>query len=69
MEKELTVFMCGPPKNHVCDGDGPVIVGGEDESGEFWQGPDTPENRKKARWGSVSCSKCGLTAQELHAWD
>ena len=65
---ELAVFFCGPPKDHECDSDGPVRVGGEDENGNFWSGPNTPENRKRATWGSVTCSKCKMSAMELDMW-
>lgn len=67
--KDVQVITCGPPKDHKCDSDGPTLCGGENEDGSYWKGSDSlPENRKRARWGSVSCSQCGMTAMELSMW-
>lgn len=68
MTEELKVFMCGPPKDHECNFNGPTVLGGNDSEGNFWIGPDTPENRSRASWGSVSCSLCGITAYETSQW-
>ncbi len=67
-EAPLTVFQCGPPRDHKCDDAGPILCGGEDADGNFWQKTDSPENRKGASWGSVSCSICGRTAMEVGMW-
>ena len=66
---EVTVFQCGAPKDHKCDDDGPVVCGGENEDGTYWTGPDTPTNRERARWGSVTCSVCGMTAMDRSLWE
>lgn len=67
--RETTVFICGNPRDHVCDDDGPHLCGGEDEDGAFWQGlASIEENRRRATWGSVSCSKCGSTSIENSFW-
>lgn len=65
----MNTFLCGPPKGHKCDADGPAVVGGENPDGSHWQGEDTEENRKRASWASVSCSVCGMTAIERSMWD
>jgi hypothetical protein len=57
-----TVFICGQKPDHKCDSDGPTICGGHNEDGSYWEGPDTEENRRRAQWGSVSCSVCGEAA-------
>ena len=67
-EEKLTVFMCGPPKDHKCDAEGPTILGGV-RDGQVWTGPDTPLNRRNCTWGSVSCSICGMTAMEKSMWE
>jgi hypothetical protein len=66
----ITVFQCGTkPKDHKCDNDGPEMCGGENpDTGACWAAPATPENRKRASWGSVSCSVCGMTAMERDMW-
>ena len=66
---EVQVFLCGPPKDHKCDTDGPEMCGGETPDGNLWQEVANKENRKKARWGSVSCSLCGMTAMERSMWE
>lgn len=66
---ELQVFMCGAPKDHKCDDNGPELCGGTDAKGNSWQGPPNEENRCRANWGSVSCSVCGMTAMERSMWD
>lgn len=65
--REVTRFECGMPSDHKCDDDGPIMCGGE-RDGEFWQAIETPETRKGASWGSVSCSQCGRTSMQLAAW-
>jgi hypothetical protein len=67
---ELTVFICGGrPKDHVCDSEGPLVCGGTDEDGNSWAGLETPENRRRASWGSVTCSVCGTAAIDSAMWD
>ncbi len=68
-KKDLTVFMCGPKRDHECNSDGPEMCGGIDKDGECWEGPATEENKKRANWGSVSCSICGMTAMEKGMWE
>lgn len=64
-----TIFICGPKRDHECNADGPEICGGEDKvTGEPWQGEATVESRKRATWGSVSCSICGMTSTEKGMW-
>lgn len=66
---QTIVFLCGPPKDHKCDSDGPTLCGGENPDGTFWEGPDSdPDNRKRAFWGSVSCSICGVAAIHNAVW-
>jgi hypothetical protein len=69
MSDAITGFICGPRRDHECNTDGPEICGGEDESGELWQDVATEENRKRALWGSVSCSICGMSAMEKGFWE
>lgn len=67
---DARVFICGPRGDHVCDSEGPTLCGGQNPDGSYWQGSDqVPENRKRANWGSVSCSKCGMTAMEKSLWE
>jgi len=69
--ENLTVITCGLPRDHTCDTEGPNLMGGENADGTFWEMEDTPENRKlrkRASWGSVSCSMCGRTAMETSMW-
>lgn len=69
MDNKVTIFICGKPIDHKCDKDGPVLCGGIDSEGNAWQDLESNlEARKKATWGSVSCSVCGRTAQELSYW-
>lgn len=67
MGEAIQVFECGPPTDHKCNSDGPVMCGGSEP--EPWQKVDSPENRKGASWGSVSCSICGRTAMEVGMWN
>lgn len=70
--KSAKVFICGgKPTDHVCDNDGPQVCGGEDENGNHFEVPATPENRQRKgiRWGSVTCSKCGSTNMERSMWE
>lgn len=64
-EQEITVFMCGPPKDHKCDDNGPFLYGGD--------GVEITTDRSKAgkgySWGSVSCSVCGMTAMDRSTWE
>lgn len=62
---DLTVFVCGTKPVHECDSDGPAMCGGENPDGSYWRGLESdPENRRRANWGSVTCSKCGVTAMD-----
>lgn len=64
MSTELTGFICGPRKDHVCDSDGPTLYGGDEV-------PTTTDREKAGKgytWGSVSCSNCGMTAMEADLW-
>lgn len=64
----VTIFVCGQPKDHVCDDVGPIIIGGENEDGTFWQEFEDIKNPLPHTWGSVSCSICGTTAIEKGYW-
>ena len=65
----IQMITCGPPKHHECDSDGPVVCGGENKDGTHWEGlASITENRMRSTWGSVSCSKCGMTAMDLGMW-
>lgn len=63
---EVTIFMCGPKKDHECDTDGPELIGGDDWQMELLKAKS--EDKRRARWGSVSCSKCGMSAMEADLW-
>lgn len=39
----ITAFFCGPPKDHTCDTDGPMLYGGDDV--------ETTTDREKAGKG------------------
>ncbi len=57
-------FICGAPRDHVCNSDGPTIYGGADV-------PTTTDREKAGKgytWGSVTCSLCGLDAMSLSLW-
>jgi hypothetical protein len=66
-ENASTVHVCGAPRDHECDTDGPAVMGGDDV-------PTLPESEVVARnlkgysWGSVTCSKCGLDNMSLSMW-
>lgn len=62
-ENQVTVFMCGPPKDHKCDDNGPVVYGKEDGD------TTTDKNEKGITWGSTSCSVCGMTSMEQSMWE
>jgi len=66
---DTTIITCGPPKDHQCDSDGPQICGGEDENGNFWTAPLSEKNGRRAEWGSVTCSKCGMSAMDRSLWE
>jgi hypothetical protein len=71
MSEGITGFICGPRRDHECNVDGPEICGGQDDDdvGIAWRDIATPENKKRAQWGSVSCSICGLTSMERGMWE
>lgn len=62
---ETTIFICGKPRHHKCDDDGPVLYGGDNV--------ETTTDQSKAgkgyTWGSVSCSICGRTAMDNSYWE
>lgn len=65
MSESVLKFECGPRRDHECDTDGPTIYGGPDVI-------ETTDIKKAGigyTWGSVSCSKCGMTAMEKAMWD
>lgn len=65
----FTVFHCGPPKDHKCDSNGPWEYYMRDPEGNAWVTHDESVARKgPCSGGSVTCSKCGLSAQELAMW-
>ena len=62
---EITVFLCGAPRDHECDYKGPTVWG--------WDDGRTTNDRRiaqrdKSTWGSVTCSICGVSAMERSAW-
>jgi len=64
MSKPLTVFTCGAPRDHECDDNGPELYGGDNV-------PTVTDPSKAGMgytWGSVSCSKCGMTAMDASVW-
>lgn len=63
---EVTVFMCGPPKDHKCDDDGSFVYGLRDGSIT----DDEAKARKEGcEWGSVTCSVCGMSSMERSMWE
>lgn len=62
---EITAFVCGKPRDHKCDSNGPTLYGGD--------GVPTVTDQSKAgkgyTWGSVSCSVCGMTAMDKSMWE
>lgn len=68
MSETLQVVICGLPRDHKCDYDGPTLCGGTNEDGTYWQGTCDESNRRRATWGSASCSICGRTAMENSVW-
>ncbi len=63
-----TVYICGQKPDHKCDSDGPEVCGGVNEDGSTWTGPAIEGVRERAQWGSVTCSKCGMTAMDASLW-
>ncbi len=65
MAEDLTCFICGPPKDHKCDDEGPFVYGGDNVP--------TVTDRSKAgkgySWGSVTCSVCGTSAIDRSVWE
>jgi hypothetical protein len=66
MSESLAVFVCGTPKDHVCDDSGPIIY--------FLSNGETTHDRAVAeRRGcsgvSVTCSVCGLLSMERSVWE
>lgn len=63
---DLTVFQCGPPKDHKCDDNGPQVWGlgnGEITSDE------SRARKERCSWGSVTCSVCGMSSMERSMWE
>lgn len=65
MSETIAIFECGLSRDHKCDDDGPVLYGGD----EVETTTDKNKAGKGYSWGSVSCSKCGLTAMERSYWE
>jgi len=63
---DLQVFICGRLKDHKCNHDGDEMLGGDDWQMKLKEA--TEENKRMAKWGSVSCSICGMTAMESDMW-
>lgn len=59
---KVKVFVCGPPKDHKCDDNGPTVYGKED-------GTTTTDRNERHTWGSVTCSVCGMSAMERSYWE
>lgn len=70
MSDQIIGFLCGPPKDHKCDSDGPLIAirrdGTEVLESEARKEPNFPVGFSG---GSVSCSVCGRSAAEVGAWE
>ena len=64
-ENTAVIFQCGPKRDHECDSEGLFLYGGDDVETTT----DVTKAGKGYSWGSVSCSKCGMTAQEKALWD
>lgn len=60
-----TLFVCGPPRDHVCDSAGPFLYGGE---GVPTLSSRPPDGVRGYTWGSVSCSVCGTTGIDNAVW-
>lgn len=63
------VHVCGPRKDHECDSNGPWEYYMRDKDGNTYVTRDESEARRgQCSGGSVTCSKCGMSAQELSLW-
>jgi hypothetical protein len=64
LENKCTVFLCGIPRDHMCDSNGPIIYGGDNV-------PVTSDREKAGKgysWGSVTCSVCGTSSMQNSMW-
>lgn len=61
----LTVFACGPRRDHKCDSNGPFLYGGNDVP-TLTSPP--PAGVRGYTWGSVSCSVCGTSGIDNAVW-
>ena len=65
---EVTSFICGKPRDHKCDDNGPVITGGDNVPTKL-QSEVMGKGLRGYTWGSVSCSVCGNTAMGNSYWE
>jgi len=66
MSELITSFVCGPPKDHVCDDNGPTVYGLS--SGEITD-DESVARKEGCTWGSVTCSVCGMSSMERSMWE
>ncbi len=61
----LTIFTCGPRRDHKCDSNGPFLYGGD---GVPTRTSPPPAGVRGYTWGSVSCSVCKGAAIDDAVW-
>lgn len=65
MSNSTQIFTCGPPVDHECDDNGPVVYG-------LTNGEITADKQRAQKeghsWGSVTCSRCGMSAMDRSLW-
>ncbi len=69
-EKRITVFECGPHRDHECNCDGPPVVilaNGTTMPESEWR-EKNPGTFRGLTGGSATCSKCGLDSMTLSMW-
>ena len=63
-DKEIVAIICGKPTDHKCDSLGPCVYWGDNVE------PTTDRSKAGRGYtnGSVTCSKCGISAMEVSLW-
>lgn len=65
-DEKVSVFVCGPPKDHKCDDDGPFVYGLS--SGEITS-DESRAKKEGCTFGSTTCSVCGTSSMERSMWE
>jgi len=61
----VSVFTCGPPKDHECNSDGKFLYGLSNGTTTY----DLAVAKQFGyTWGSVTCSVCGMSSMEKSMW-